>query len=110
MTTFLEPACTKCRHWRPDWSCKSFPRGIPEEIWEQGKHDTPIKGQRNGIVFEADRNEMTSFMIPICVDCEHYNVDDESKLSCKAFPRGISHEIFATGKHDKPRTSMIKIT
>lgn len=54
MTTFLEPVCTKCKHWNPDWSCKAFPRGIPKKIWEQGTHDEPIKGQRNDIVFERD--------------------------------------------------------
>lgn len=57
MTTFAEPVCSRCKHYNSTdnskWSCKAFPRGIPDKIWEQGTHDEPIKGQRNSIVFES---------------------------------------------------------
>tara|TARA_R110002051_G_scaffold324581_2_gene422516 strand:+ start:182 stop:358 length:177 start_codon:yes stop_codon:yes gene_type:complete len=41
---------------------------------------------------------------PKCIECKHYNDDDNSKNSCKAFKNGIPKEIFIFGKpHTKPR-------
>jgi hypothetical protein len=45
---------------------------------------------------------MTSIGTPICLKCEHYNADDQMKMSCKAFPRGIPKVILEENIHDKP--------
>lgn len=44
--------CFKCKHWS-DFSlgCKAFPEGIPDEITLTNKHDEPLEGQKNDLVF-----------------------------------------------------------
>ena len=45
--------CFKCTHQRPySGGCNAFPDGIPNEIIFTNKHNNPIKGQKNNIVFE----------------------------------------------------------
>ena len=71
------PQCTSCKHLDRDTiksvkptSCKAFPNGIPQEVWDY-KHDhtQPYPGD-NGILFEKnyaddsvfDINELASFL------------------------------------------------
>ena len=45
--------CFKCIHRRPySGGCNAFPIDIPNEIIFKNKHNTPIKEQKNNIVFE----------------------------------------------------------
>lgn len=48
------PICLECKHFdEKRWSCGAFPNGIPDEIKiDGGKHDKPLEGQKNDIVFE----------------------------------------------------------
>ena len=51
------PVCLECRHYHrtaKGATCNAFPRGIPRHIFEGGeRHDEPVVGQQNRIVFEA---------------------------------------------------------
>jgi len=48
----MNPICESCIHFTPlAGGCKAFPEGIPEEILESNKHDKPIKGQKNDLVY-----------------------------------------------------------
>jgi len=50
---FIFPVCGRCKHDRGDGTCKAFPEGIPEEILTgDNKHEKPLYGQGNNIVFE----------------------------------------------------------
>jgi len=45
--------CIKCQHFRMlSGGCDAFPDGIPDEILENNKHNKPIPGQNNKIVFK----------------------------------------------------------
>ena len=45
--------CFKCKHRRPySGGCNAFPIVIPNEIIFKNKHNKPIKGQKNNIVYE----------------------------------------------------------
>ena len=45
--------CFKCKHFSQIDGCEAFKDGdIPFEVMEANKHDKPIKGQENDIVFE----------------------------------------------------------
>jgi hypothetical protein len=45
--------CFKCKYRRPySGGCNAFPKDIPNEIIFKNKHNKPIKGQKNNIVFE----------------------------------------------------------
>lgn len=45
--------CFRCKHWRENADgCDAFPEGIPREILETNKHDEPLEGQNNDLVFE----------------------------------------------------------
>lgn len=47
--------CWRCKH-RYGWSCKAYPEGIPEPIFnEEHDHREPYKGD-NGIRFEPMSN------------------------------------------------------
>lgn len=51
------PVCTWCRnrHYGPDHTCKAFPSGIPDEIWEgKNDHTAPYEGDR-GFRFVANK-------------------------------------------------------
>jgi len=44
--------CDRCKHFIKDRECKAFTK-IPDTIWlDEVKHHTPVKGQKNDIVFE----------------------------------------------------------
>ncbi|HEY65556.1 MAG TPA: hypothetical protein G4O02_13400 [Caldilineae bacterium] len=46
------PLCMFCKHYRGNWICKAFPKGIPEEIvLSATDHREPFAGDR-GIRFE----------------------------------------------------------
>ena len=42
---------------------------------------------------------MPSYEPPICLKCAHYDWEDQEKMSCKAFPKGIPKAI-TQGEHD----------
>lgn len=42
---------------------------------------------------------MTTVMPPICLNCRHWNQDDEDGFTCTAFPDGIPEPI-VTSEHD----------
>lgn len=45
--------CFDCANWDRFDGCRAFADGeIPDEILLKNKHDKPIKGQKNDIVFE----------------------------------------------------------
>lgn len=45
--------CFSCRNYKDENTCKAFPKGIPEEIFNGKKeHTEPIKGQTGDFVFE----------------------------------------------------------
>lgn len=54
MTTGPMPDCFKCKHFHDDeLTCEAFPNGIPDAIYSAAyKHDKPMFGQDNDIVFE----------------------------------------------------------
>lgn len=40
---------------------------------------------------------------PICLDCKHWNKDDEEGFTCAAFPQGIPEDIVENRfDHHKP--------
>ena len=47
--------CLQCEHYTPlKGGCKAFPfasGGVPEEIIENNRHDKPLPGQKNDLVF-----------------------------------------------------------
>jgi hypothetical protein len=48
----INPICSRCKHSRDvHFGCKAFPEGIPAEILRFNKHDNPLKGQGNNLVF-----------------------------------------------------------
>ena len=48
--------CLRCKHFREiEGGCDAFPKGIPNEILETNKHDKPIEGQENNIIFEKQK-------------------------------------------------------
>jgi hypothetical protein len=52
--TVGQPACMKCRHYRPDRpvTCDAFPDRIPDVVWLEGDpHTVPLVGD-HGIRFE----------------------------------------------------------
>jgi hypothetical protein len=50
VTTFN--LCSTCKHRNLDWTCKAYPEGIPEEIFNgEIDHRKPYKGD-NGIIYE----------------------------------------------------------
>lgn len=53
--------CLKCKHYTPmSGGCKAFPfaeGGIPEEIHLTNKHDKPLKGQKNDLVFTPSKEK-----------------------------------------------------
>ena len=56
MTDVLDLICFECIHFDPvGGGCKAFPDGIPDEIIEENKHDKPIEGQENQIIFEPKK-------------------------------------------------------
>ncbi len=49
--------CIKCQHFRElEGGCDAFPNGIPESILFANKHNKPIPGQNNNIVFERGKS------------------------------------------------------
>ena len=45
--------CMLCKHYRRGTTCAAFPDGIPEDVWSAYvRHDKPLPGQGNDIVFE----------------------------------------------------------
>lgn len=53
MTETIDLICFNCVHFRRiAGGCDAFPDEIPDEILLSNKHDKPIKGQKNKIVFE----------------------------------------------------------
>ena len=45
--------CIRCKHFRElSGGCDAFPDGIPWIILETNKHNKPIPGQKNNIVFQ----------------------------------------------------------
>ena len=56
MTIGSKPRCMNCKHYDPaamEFVCKAFPLGIPDTIViGKVKHDKPLPGQGNNIVFE----------------------------------------------------------
>ena len=60
MSTYLMPMpCQKCKWFvqgngvvNGRWSCKAFPNGIPDEVYDNRKHKKPLPDQKNDIVFE----------------------------------------------------------
>ncbi len=52
---YARPACMDCKHFfkqKGPFSCKAFPKGIPDEILKGGfNHKKPFPGD-NGIRFE----------------------------------------------------------
>jgi hypothetical protein len=53
MNETIDLICFNCKHSKiGELGCAAFPDGIPEEILHKNKHDKPIKGQINNIVFE----------------------------------------------------------
>lgn len=60
MSETINLICLDCKHFRKfEGGCDAFPddNGIPQEIIQKNKHDKPIKGQKNNIVFEFDANK-----------------------------------------------------
>lgn len=52
-TTTKRLICLECVNWDRFDGCRAFPDGdIPDEILQSNKHDKPIDGQKNDIVFE----------------------------------------------------------
>ena len=51
--------CFKCKHFRHfEGGCDAFPEGIPDEITSgENEHSTPLKDQKNEIVFEEGESE-----------------------------------------------------
>jgi|ERR1035437_627819 hypothetical protein len=48
----LNPICFSCKHITPlSGGCSAFPNGIPRTILQSNKHDKPIEGQKNNLVF-----------------------------------------------------------
>lgn len=49
--------CLQCDHYTPlKGGCEAFPfvsGGIPEEILQTNRHDIPLPGQKNDLVFMA---------------------------------------------------------
>lgn len=49
--------CEKCQHFIPVLnSCNAFPDGIPMIIIESNRHDKPVDGQKNSLVFTPNKN------------------------------------------------------
>jgi hypothetical protein len=47
------PICFSCKNHTKDLKCKAFPKGIPLDIINgKNKHTTPLKNQKNDVVFE----------------------------------------------------------
>jgi len=45
--------CFNCKHFRKYvGGCDAFPDGIPDRIQVENKHDEPLPGQGNSVVFE----------------------------------------------------------
>ena len=53
----IDLICLRCQHYTPlKGGCKAFPfadGGIPEEIHLTNRHDKPLKGQKNNMVFTS---------------------------------------------------------
>jgi hypothetical protein len=51
-TELIQPICFKCKHIIPlSGGCQAFPNGIPRLILESNRHDKPIDGQKNELIF-----------------------------------------------------------
>lgn len=52
--------CLQCEHYTPlEGGCKAFPfasGGVPEEIIENNRHDKPLPGQTNDLVFRSHKD------------------------------------------------------
>lgn len=51
----FEPICFLCKHYNGGarYTCKAFPKGIPEEIlFGKSEHEKPLPEQTNDIIFE----------------------------------------------------------
>lgn len=45
--------CAKCTHFKEDYTCLAFPRGIPNKLLEGSKqHNLPLKGQAGNATFK----------------------------------------------------------
>jgi len=51
----IDLICLRCAHYTPlEGGCKAFPfnaGGIPEKILQTNRHDKPLPGQKNDLVF-----------------------------------------------------------
>lgn len=57
MTDTIDLICFKCKHFKPfEGGCEAFPNGIPDVILQENKHNEPLEGQGNNIVFEEGEN------------------------------------------------------
>lgn len=51
--TLNEWQCLYCKHYIGNSTCKAFPDGIPQVIYEsKDKHSKPLEGQENSLTFE----------------------------------------------------------
>jgi hypothetical protein len=56
----IDSICSKCKHFNRV-ICDAFPEGVPQEIINTNKHDTPISSQGNNLVFEYDEDYLTKY-------------------------------------------------
>lgn len=48
----IKIACNTCKFYTDSGNCKAFPKGIPSSVLLGDKHDKPLPGQENLIVYE----------------------------------------------------------
>jgi len=53
--------CSTCKHFDRN-TCPAFPKGrILQQIVDENKHDKPIEGQINDLVYEYDENYLAKY-------------------------------------------------
>jgi len=124
------PLCLKCIYWRENWTCASFPTGIPFEIAANiAIHNKSLINET--IIFKSEDNTkinkhiidqirdtkegLITYAPSKCFICKHRRVNiavkkcpkcpdsDIDIKTCEAFPDGIPHSISKYGfEHSKP--------
>ncbi len=65
MKPLIPPLCDTCVHFSPDFTCKAFPAGIPDEIvFSLVDHRIPFRDD-GGVTYEFDKKKQRPLVDPI---------------------------------------------